>query len=173
MQRLLQRSCKTWSLCMRSGLARFAYQRKTKMRIHRSVRVPSTSHGREVSVSERTSAHGHTVSHSSSANSRRMQVGPRVGGELRQSGATHRQSAQAGGTKRSPQSAHEWVQSHPRQVLQHKGKWLAVSKDGIAATSSKGMDDVFKRARAKGVRSPRVFKVPRDTDRKRVVSVRK
>jgi len=32
--------------------------------------------------------------------------------------------------------AHEWITSHPVELEQHIGKWIAVGKGGIAATAS-------------------------------------
>jgi len=105
-----------------------------------------------------------------------LQIG-RLGaiyGEARQAAATNAAShIQSVSGLHPPRSAHEWVQAHPHDVLQHKGEWLAVTKDGIVATSLLGMDDIFKRAYKRGVRDPMVFKVPKDTTRKRVVSIRR
>lgn len=62
-------------------------------------------------------------------------------------------------TRGKPATANEWVQHNLDKVLRHRGKWVAISHNGIVATSV-DFDEVFNKARNKGVSTPLVFKVP-------------
>lgn len=72
-------------------------------------------------------------------------------------------------TRDKPITANEWVQRHLDKVLQLRGKWVAISNNGIVATSD-DFDEVFNKARGKGVSTPLVFKVPSAAQGIRAVS---
>ncbi len=66
-------------------------------------------------------------------------------------------------------TANEWVQRNLSKIMRHRGKWVAINNNGIVATSD-GFDEVFSKARNRGVTNPLVFKVPRVPQGIKVVS---
>jgi hypothetical protein len=68
-------------------------------------------------------------------------------------------------------TAAEWVQRNQAKIGKHKGKWLAVSRSGIVASSG-DFDTVFVQARQRGIDNPLVFKVP-SSGRPKVVSAKR
>jgi hypothetical protein len=154
---------------MRNALARFRFRRGYKVRIHRSSRPQSVSGEQKVSVSGGRIVH---TTHESSVATGGVRVESGLGSALTREGATYQPHAPVAPRQGAPRSAHRWVQANPREVRRHRDRWIAVTKDGIV-TTSQSIDGVYKRARAKGVHNPLVFKVPSDTKTKRIVSVRR
>lgn len=76
----------------------------------------------------------------------------------------------ASATRRS-RSPHEWVVANRHAVERHRGRWIAVTPDGIVA-SSLDFDEVYELAERKGVRNPFVFKVPEPETLPRAVRAR-
>lgn len=72
--------------------------------------------------------------------------------------------------KRS-QTATEWVDGNRAKLHRYKGMYVAVTGTGIVAVSE-NFDDVYAKAKSKGITNPLVFKVPKPSMHNRVVSVK-
>lgn len=157
----------------RRSLVKSSFPRETRMHIYRSsARPDSSSQSRVVSVGSRTPAHAYRIGHSAQGGSFRVQIAGRsIEMTGVSAGATRRASEIGQPTKRKARNAEAWLASHPREVRRQKGRWIAVNRDGIVATS-KSFDHVFKLAAKGGERDPLVFKVPSSTE-KRIVSARR
>lgn len=70
-----------------------------------------------------------------------------------------------------PDSASEWVERNIGKVQKKAGKWIAVNRKGILASAA-SLDGVYQKARMQGVYDPLVFKVPKPTSLRKVVSSR-
>lgn len=70
-----------------------------------------------------------------------------------------------------PATADEWVRDNNEKLQRYKDRWVAVTSKGVVAYSS-DFDDVYTKAKAKGVSSPLVFKVPSPHTSIKVVSAK-
>lgn len=84
---------------------------------------------------------------------------------------TERPSGDRQPRHRSIATAAEWVQRNQPKIGKYKGKWVAVSRSGVVA-SSRDFDTVFMEARQQGIDNPLVFKVP-SSGRRKVVSAKR
>ena len=143
------------------------------MQIRRSsIRPGDSSRSRVISLGARTPAQAYRIDHSARGSSYHFQVAGRPIEMTGVSGGATRRASEIGQpTKRKARNAEAWLASHPREVRRQKGRWIAVNRDGIVATS-KSFDRVFKLAAKGGERDPLVFKVPSSTE-KRIVSARR
>ena len=69
-------------------------------------------------------------------------------------------------------AAHRWVQENQSHVLKHRGKWVAITENGIVASNA-SLERTRELARAKGAGNPVVFKVPSQPRGMRIVSSRR
>ena len=69
-------------------------------------------------------------------------------------------------------AAHKWVQANQASVLKHRGKWVAITEKGIAASNA-SLERTRELARAKGAEKAVVFNVPSEPRGMRVVSNRR
>ncbi len=68
-------------------------------------------------------------------------------------------------------TATEWLSLNKRLVARHPGKYVAISNKGIIAVAEDS-NNIYRKARELGILNPLVFKVPKVSERKRVVSVK-
>lgn len=141
-------------------MVKSSFLRETRMQIHRS------------SVRPDSSSHTYRFGRSSRVGSYHVQAAGRPIEITGVSGGATRRASEIGQLKKTKaQSAESWVQSHAREIRRQKGRWVAIEKNGIVATS-KSFENVYKLAAKRGARNPLVFKVPSNTGEKRIVSVR-
>ena len=67
------------------------------------------------------------------------------------------------------ETATDWVARNQDRLASHAGKYIAVSSTGLIGVSD-DFDEVFRKARAKGVMNPLVFKMPKPHGSPKVVS---
>ena len=65
----------------------------------------------------------------------------------------------------------DWVQRNTRKLQRYAGQWIAVTNHGVIASST-DFNQVYERARNKGIESPLVFKVSIPSKRRKAVSAR-
>ena len=70
-----------------------------------------------------------------------------------------------------PITASDWVEQNKNRLFKYAGKYIAVTHTGVVAQAS-GFNDVYIRAKQKGVFNPLVFKVPQKSQRLKIVSVK-
>lgn len=56
----------------------------------------------------------------------------------------------------------EWIKKHPEQVASHRGCWVIITPDGIAASSQTG-EGLVDAARERGISKPFVLWIPEPT----------
>lgn len=144
------------------------------MKLNRSARrsTQSSAKGSPISVSRGTMSGGFSATGRSVADHYIVERGTRT--ELKPAAATRVRSQRTTTTivRRPTRPAHDWVQSNHDKLKRYRGRWVAVTEDGIVATGD-NLDTVLKRARMRKAKDPLTFVVPSVVKLKRGVSARR
>lgn len=71
----------------------------------------------------------------------------------------------------APTTATEWVRQNGDKLRRHAGRWVAITAEGIVAHSD-DFDEVYMKARRRGISNPLVLQVPKAFRQPKVVSVK-
>lgn len=70
-----------------------------------------------------------------------------------------------------PKTAADWVRQNSDKLRRYTKRWVAVTRRGVIA-SSDDFDDVYAKAKQRGVANPLVFRVPAHNADPKIVSTR-